>query len=860
MNGEEDRYGTSDDITCTGVKSIVLRDDISAKNIALGSHLKLWRNSAESNLWIDRFDVRNELDVIELKQLHDALSSAQVAPGPTDYMLDESEVPYFEDLVMERFQDLLDFKEEDLSCEQPLLLLDQSDCIGALKDVTEGNSINSPPLWGYQSDRTEFWVRPSREPYVIPLIWDLPSEIKLPMTKKQFDVIVHTVKNIRNKGSQFEILLKLKESDTNPIFDFLNNDCDLNELFEHIKRIPTDTYQAGLLSLSAATPSIQVNVMPPPDDFQIVEEVPLVTNGTTDHANAVTEVPNALSLLGHTYGEDSSSDTEGDVNDLISSSENCISGSSSGNLLQLVADSIEIADTYDSDCEFTASTASFPSESPRTECSEDPHIEISPASVLPLVIATTEEAMGSDQEDAVSASVFWQPTTTENEIADALDKETVCMPGSTLDFDTVREVTEDGEINESEDESELRDESGALQIKETVTILETVENERYSADLPVAELDIQAVSVLGNSCNQDVHNSSELSVSPDSVDADTESDLNIGRDDKDGRGQEILAQTTSYLELTKQLSILETEVTRLHSVDDDLLDDDVDKNDFWGITFTLKTRSIEQLKEIAGKRDKIVQLIDDVQAAMEVQKKKADRLKRVKLLRQQFEEKAALAKIEAQKIKDDDVEYNVLDAVPLRDDESAASLSEDSSSCGEKRKDKVRSRRRERQRSSSTDSSRDSPARHRRKYHVRDREKYKKGSRERDRKKKSGKEKDRDRERKRDHVRSRVKESETYYDLKTDSTGIKKDRRERSDVTAKTRRKRPSSESRSPSRSPMRSRRNEEVDPGAAPTGGSLDFKSKIRVALGVEPLTQPVRAVPVPFRDRIQLALDALK
>ena len=84
------------------------------------------------------------------------------------------------------------------------------------------------------------------------------------------------------------------------------------------------------------------------------------------------------------------------------------------------------------------------------------------------------------------------------------------------------------------------------------------------------------------------------------------------------------------------------------------------------------------------------------------------------------------------------------------------------------------------------------------------------------------------------------------------------------DVRARTRdrvRKRsPSPKSSSPSppvrRKVTRERAEEESTP--VPSLPSLLFKDKIRVALGEQPVSQPAQSVA--FRDRIQLALDALK
>jgi hypothetical protein len=66
------------------------------------------------------------------------------------------------------------------------------------------------------------------------------------MTKKQFDIIIHTVKNIRQKGGQFEIFLKLKQSDSNQLFDFLNHESELFNCYHHVKSLTSEFFWAGL--------------------------------------------------------------------------------------------------------------------------------------------------------------------------------------------------------------------------------------------------------------------------------------------------------------------------------------------------------------------------------------------------------------------------------------------------------------------------------------------------------------------------------------------------------------------------------------------------------------------------------------
>ena len=341
------------DISCCGTKSTILCDDAAAHNIQQGSHLQLWSGDKDANVWIDRYDVRNELDRLDLQQITDNAQNAALLSGHLQYILDNDETAYYEDLVMERFQDLLDCKEEDLNridnylltndCAEEVIVDATNDTNNAVVEVEADQSF----AWGYQSNRAEFWTRPERESYPLPALWNIPNDMKLPMSKKEFDIIIHTVKNIRQKGGQFEIFLKLKQSDINPLFDFLNYECDLSEVFQFIKALSDEVFWAGL----EPTPEIksipcEVEVIA---DESIVENdddnVPIAVQAddletllqtmqtkvdcevdygftSTAHTETVMQTTKsetdgnvastALTLLGNMYGDGSSSDEDED--------------------------------------------------------------------------------------------------------------------------------------------------------------------------------------------------------------------------------------------------------------------------------------------------------------------------------------------------------------------------------------------------------------------------------------------------------------------------------------------------------------------------------------------------------------------
>lgn len=139
---------------------------------------------------------------------------------------------FIDDLMVERYEDILDIAE---------------DLLHTLPNIDlQSNTIEET----YKSDRVELWTRPVRDNYPIPpqlemyflLKNESEQEIKLPMTKKDFDIILHTVKSIKEHGTQFEILLKVKQSDDNPQFDFLNYDSEYHQLYKFLKNLSADEF------------------------------------------------------------------------------------------------------------------------------------------------------------------------------------------------------------------------------------------------------------------------------------------------------------------------------------------------------------------------------------------------------------------------------------------------------------------------------------------------------------------------------------------------------------------------------------------------------------------------------------------
>jgi hypothetical protein len=110
----------------------------------------------------------------------------------------------------------------------------------------------------YTSNREEHWTKASREDYPIPTqltkALSKDSSIRFPLTKKGYDLLLHTVKKVREHGGQFEVLLKVKQADDNPDFDFLNIDSDYHALYVYLKGLDQESFwNIYLCKLDAVT-------------------------------------------------------------------------------------------------------------------------------------------------------------------------------------------------------------------------------------------------------------------------------------------------------------------------------------------------------------------------------------------------------------------------------------------------------------------------------------------------------------------------------------------------------------------------------------------------------------------------------
>eukprot|EP01038_Epipyxis_sp_PR26KG_P012627 gene12627-16932_t len=279
-----------------------------------GQTLILWKSEAKINLWMDKSDIRhllneyNEININRSKLIKDELESAE----------NEDE---FIDLMFERYEDLLNnpVPLDQLSSISSQIssdvLNDDSNCIDtvvSLADDDKQQSLYSHQNYGYKSTREEIWVKPplqQREDYYISNYYDIPDNIILPLTKKQFDIILLTVKNVRQQP-QLELVLKLKQAENNLTFDFLNHECELFPLYQSLRKLPEEIFWKILLSKQKDE---NENVVT--NDRIENGEVQNLDNSNDDSKLISSKMQglNALLLLGNMYeNENDDGDDDGD--------------------------------------------------------------------------------------------------------------------------------------------------------------------------------------------------------------------------------------------------------------------------------------------------------------------------------------------------------------------------------------------------------------------------------------------------------------------------------------------------------------------------------------------------------------------
>lgn len=271
----DDNNSTFQDLVVVGSKQFIHDDIIIAQNI--DSMLIPW----SKDQMIDRFDVRHMCDTPAIvaslipnskaMELHDHLVS--------DRYFDSELI---QELQFERYSDY------------ERLLAEAKAKRKAAIEFSASNAENPRNAWnqsGYISTRQEIWTRPSntaslansssedcnvnatgsielssKTPEVnteslieVPDASDYETPIwyqrlqqepntdsdtnpfTLPFKEKQYLIILHTAKAVRQHGTQFEVLLKVKQTD-NPIFDFMVPETSYYALYTRLKTFDNDLF------------------------------------------------------------------------------------------------------------------------------------------------------------------------------------------------------------------------------------------------------------------------------------------------------------------------------------------------------------------------------------------------------------------------------------------------------------------------------------------------------------------------------------------------------------------------------------------------------------------------------------------
>lgn len=209
--------------------------------------------------------------------------------------VEEENSDLYIDLMYERYRDMINAKscDSENKVTQPPSEVEVSSSpqeimqTRQIDDNTDSTLAYTNENFSYRSYREELWIKPARDNYHISNYVSEHENISWPMTKKQYDVILHTVKSIRQHGEQFEILLKVKHADDDFIFDFLNIDSPMHALFQLLKSLEEKIFWHVILGR----------------DREVESEV----MENTDNTQA-----SALQLIGNLYDDD---DDDDDGND-----------------------------------------------------------------------------------------------------------------------------------------------------------------------------------------------------------------------------------------------------------------------------------------------------------------------------------------------------------------------------------------------------------------------------------------------------------------------------------------------------------------------------------------------------------------
>ncbi|CAH0549074.1 unnamed protein product [Brassicogethes aeneus] len=193
----------------------LFRDDERAQHIDQGKHLIPWMG--DEKLKIDRYDCRGALS--DLKRYE---ASREGFDARRWLGLSDSDRKLEELCDKERYYSLLINEEEEEMYKEEEAKRQKTNAIQYSYDVPmEPKSQDVPNV-------------PEEEEEYVPLpSLDVPVDINIPKTVKEYARIEKTAKFVCKQGLQMEILIKAKQAD-NPQFGFLNQGDSLYKFYRHV--------------------------------------------------------------------------------------------------------------------------------------------------------------------------------------------------------------------------------------------------------------------------------------------------------------------------------------------------------------------------------------------------------------------------------------------------------------------------------------------------------------------------------------------------------------------------------------------------------------------------------------------------
>lgn len=208
-----------DDLLVFGYACKIFRDDEKALIIDQGKHLIPWMG--DGNVKIDRYDCRGFLS--DLKNFE---ASREGFDTMRWLGLNENDRKIEHLCDEERYYSLKINEEEEKMYREEEIKRSKTNEFQYNYDVPVNPETQEGVPTVPEADEEEEEYKQSPE-------LDVPVDIAIPKTVKEFKRIEKTAFFVAQQGPQMEILIKAKQAD-NPNFSFLNQQDTLNKFYKHI--------------------------------------------------------------------------------------------------------------------------------------------------------------------------------------------------------------------------------------------------------------------------------------------------------------------------------------------------------------------------------------------------------------------------------------------------------------------------------------------------------------------------------------------------------------------------------------------------------------------------------------------------